>query len=127
MQRQPVRTAADRSNTEGGDSDRQLQMDVDAVHVRNYDHADGHSVHVTVVDPDGRVHLTERCYLSPGQSRRLTGGLDPGEYRIDVRVDGVDRATAECRIDGSPAWTAVVELGNGVVSVTEGAEDFITV
>lgn len=126
MLRQQVGTAADRSPAEPRLSDRQLRTEVDAVHVRNYDHAAGHSVHVTVEDADGRIQLTERCYLAPGQSRRLTATLEPGTYRVRVRVDGVDRTTAECRLDGSPARTAVVELGNGVVSLIEGADDLVT-
>lgn len=124
MLRQHVGTAAEGSPAQS-DSPSAFGDDVDAVHVRNYDHAAGHSVRLTVVDDDGRVRLTERCYLAPGQSRRVTGAIEAGAYRLGVQVDGVDRATSRCRLDGSPARTAVVELGNGVVSVTEGADGLV--
>lgn len=92
----------------------------DVVTVRNYDHVDAHSVHVTVSDPPGRTVLTERCYLAPGQSRGLTGASMPGEHRIEVRVDGVRRHRIEHEFDAARAPAAVIELGNGVVSVTPG-------
>jgi hypothetical protein len=98
----------------------------EAVHVRNYDHADGHSIHVTVTDAVGRVRLTSRCYLAPGQSRRMATAIEPGEYRLAVRVDGVARTMTECRLGEPPARTAVVELGNSIVSVSQGASEMIT-
>lgn len=88
--------------------------------VRNYDHVDAHSVHVTVSEAAGRTVLTERCYLAPGQSRRLTGRFTAGEYRIEVRVDGVHRRRIHQQLDAADAQTADIELGNGVVSITPG-------
>lgn len=88
--------------------------------VRNYDHVDAHSVHVTVSDAAGRTVLTERCYLAPGQTRGLTGPVTPGEHRIEVRVDGVRRTRHEEELDAARAPAAVIELGDGVVSVTPG-------
>ncbi|MDZ7702500.1 MAG: hypothetical protein U5J98_10830 [Halobacteriales archaeon] len=106
----------------GRPSTRAAPAAIDAVRVRNYDHAGGHSVRVTVEGPEGEGHIGERCYLAPGQSRVVEGALAPGEYRVTVRVDGVDRDGARCRLEHGPERTALVELGNGVVSVTEGPD-----
>lgn len=95
---------------------------IDAVHVRNYDHADAHSVRVTVVGPEGEARLTERCYLAPGQSREVSAELAPGRYHVAVSVDGLERVRAGCRIGPDPERTALVELGNGIVSVTAGPD-----
>ncbi|MFB6360380.1 MAG: hypothetical protein ABEH59_03565 [Halobacteriales archaeon] len=93
------------------------------VTVRNYDHVAAHSVHVTVSDAAGRTVVTERCYLSPGQKRGLTGNITSGEHRIAVRVDGVRRDRLDQELDAARAPAAVIELGNGVVSVTPGPPD----
>lgn len=120
MLRQRSRAAAE-SAPETTDSDPRLDLDIDAVHVRNYDHHEGHSVHVTLEGRDVDSLLTERSYLAPGQSTRVSGAIEPGQYQLQVRVDGVERRRADLELDETGAGTAVVELGNGVVSVTRGA------
>lgn len=120
MLRQQARSAAD----EPSDShpiDRQLALDLEAVRVRNYDHHEGHSVHVALGGADDESSLAERVYLGPGRSTRLAGPLDPGRYQLRVRIDGVERHRGDVQVDETSAGTAVIELGNGVVSVTEGA------
>lgn len=114
----PVDT--DRPTTEAAVTAPAPSRATEAVHVRNYDHRAGHSVRVTV-DRHGDVRLTARHYLRPGQSVRVTGSVDAGEHRVRVWVDGVERERADCRLDDTPAGTAVVEIGNGVVSLTDGA------
>lgn len=126
MLRQQVGTARHRPTADTTVSGRRLREDFDAVHVRNYDHAAGHSIQLTLTDASGRVRLAERCYLAPGQSRRVGGALAPGEYRIAVRIDGVDRTTAACRLGPSPARTAAIELGDGAVSVTQGPDGLVS-
>lgn len=120
MLRHQPRSAADEA---GGrpDDEPPFVSDLDAVHVRNYDHQEGHSIHVTLENVDGRAALTDRSYLAPGQSAHVSGTIDPGRYRLRIRVDGIERRRADVELDRTGAGTAVVELGNGVVSVTEGA------
>lgn len=101
------------------DPARQLEPVLDAVHVRNYDHRAGHSVQMTLAGLVLEAELTDRSYVGPGQSARVSGHLEPGQYRL--RVDGVERHRADYQLDETPVGTAVVELGNGVVRVTEGA------
>lgn len=104
----------------GGDGSA-AHATVDAVRVRNYDHRQRHAVTVEVESPDGdRLH-SDRLSLPPGESGRSRAALPAGEYDLRVLVDGVERARATCRLSRSPADTAVVELGNGAVSVTAGA------
>lgn len=122
---QQVGTARQRPTADTPASGRELGADLDAVHVRNYDHAAGHSIRLRLTDASGRVRLAQRCYLAPGQSRRVGGDLAPGEYRLAVQIDGVDRRTAACRLGPSPAGTAAIELGDGAVSVTQGADGLV--
>ncbi len=95
----------------------------DAVRVRNYDHRQRHAVTVAVDSPDGDRLLSDRFSLPPGESGRSRAALPAGEYDLHVLVDGVERARTTCRLSRSPSDTAVVELGNGAVSVTSGAGD----
>lgn len=95
------------------------EVDVAAVH--NYDHWEGHSVEVTVATTEGELVTHERRYLSPGRSARLSATITPGEYELRVLVDGVERARRELCIDDPTSATPVIELGNGAVSVTDGA------
>jgi hypothetical protein len=113
--------AADESAPESTDTSPRLDLDIEAVHVRNYDHREGHSVHVRLEGRDVDSRLSERSYLAPGQSTRVSGAIEPGRYQLQVRVDGVERRRADLELDETPGGTAVVELGNGVVSVTRGA------
>lgn len=120
MLSQQSRSADDRA-PESTDAERRLDLDVEAVRVRNYDHREGHSVHVTLEGRDVDSRLSERSYLAPGQSTRVSGAIEPGQYQLQIRVDGVERRRADLELDEMPGGTAVVELGNGVVSVTRGA------
>jgi hypothetical protein len=46
--------------------------------------------------------------------------LDRAVYRVDVEVDRETTVEAECLIGSGPNETALVEVGNGLLSVTEG-------
>jgi hypothetical protein len=49
-----------------------------------------------------------------------TGLLPPGEYDVEVELDGLRRWAGRCRVDDGPEHTVLVEVGNGLVSITEG-------
>lgn len=89
------------------------------IHVRNYDVETSHSVWINVVDDGERAFETTRR-LRPGEVYSVTGAVGPGEYDIEIGVDGLRREVVTCRIGDDPEETALVELGNSVVSVTEG-------
>lgn len=120
MLRQEPRSPSDESLAESAEPERQLGLDIEAARVRNYDHRDGHSVNVSLEGLDDDTRLTERSYLAPGQSTRVSAAIESGRYRLRVRVDGVERRRADIELDESLDGTAIVELGNGVVSVTRG-------
>lgn len=120
MLRHATQSAAGDADHDSLDSRPALTPHLRAVHLRNYDHMGGHSVHVHIETGSGREVASERHYLLPGQSAWVTGPLDPGRYHVRVWVDGVERRRIDCRLDESPTGAALIELGNGVVSVTTG-------
>lgn len=46
--------------------------------------------------------------------------LRDGVYEIQATLDNGHREVLHYRVDASPAHTAVIEVGNGVISLTEG-------
>lgn len=89
------------------------------LHIRNFDVSRAYDLTVEVHDSDGLV-FANRYYLTPGKTASETERLPPGEYGIRVELDGRRQTSARCTIDGTPDRTALIEVGNGTVSVTEG-------
>lgn len=89
------------------------------IHLRNYDAGSSHLVWVQVLD-DGDQVIETTCRLRPGEAHSITDAVPPGEYDIAVGVDGRRRERSRCRIGDGPERTSLVEMGNGVVSITEG-------
>ena len=90
------------------------------LHVRSYAHEWAYDVAVEVVDDAGNVAFEADYYLQPGDAESEVDELPPGEYEIRATLDNGTRKTATCRIGSDPGRTAVIEVGNGVLSVTEG-------
>lgn len=93
---------------------------VEALHVRNYDVTDAHTVTVSFTAVRGDESFRRRYYLSPGQSESEQGVLPTGTYDVVVHADGLDRAARRIDLGPTPAETALVELGNGITSVSQG-------
>lgn len=112
---------ADRPDTRTVDQSR-LPPDgeFEALHVRNYDVADAHTVTVDVTDTTGVPVFKRRYHLRPGQTRSVAHDVPPGTYDVVVEVDAYDRETRRVDVGPDPAETALVELGNGITSVSQG-------
>ncbi len=90
------------------------------LHVRSYAHEWAYDVTVEVFTPDGDVAFEADYYLQPGDVESEVDALPAGEYEVRATLDDDDRRTLRCRIGSSPDRTVVVEVGNGVLSLTEG-------
>jgi len=106
------------SDTSGGADRRTLNSE--DVYVRSYAHHETHELDLEVVGADGTVALAETYALDPGAVKSEINALPAGTYEVRAVLDGDRRATRPCRVDGSPAGTIVIEVGNGVLSLTEG-------
>jgi hypothetical protein len=111
-----VESRADVGTTER----RRTVPDSEAVHVRSYDHEWAYDLHVEIATLDGDVVFQQRYYLQPGASRSEVGILPNGEYEIQATLDNEHRESEQCRIDATTDGTVVVEIGNGVLSLTQG-------
>jgi len=106
--------AADDAETGGGATRR-----AEEIHIRNFDVRRSYDLTVEVHE-DCRPVFADRYHLPPGQTASELGRLPPGEYEVTVELDGLHLRTARCRIDGTPERTALIQVGNGTVSVREG-------
>lgn len=89
------------------------------IHIRNFDVERTYDLTVTVQDGDGIV-FANRYHLKPGTTVSELDRLAAGEYVVQVKLDGRQQAVAECIVNETPEKTALIEVGNGIVSVTEG-------
>ncbi|GGJ00183.1 hypothetical protein GCM10008995_07530 [Halobellus salinus] len=90
------------------------------LHLRSYAHEWAYDVAVEVVSPDGDVAFAADYYLQPGDAESVIDALPAGEYEVRATLDNDTHRTATCRIGADPDRTAVIEVGNGIVSLTEG-------
>lgn len=90
------------------------------LHIRSYDYQWAYDLDIEITDDSGTVVFEDRHYLQPGHSRSLTGVLTAGTYDVTVTLDNTLRRRLRCRIDDSIENTAVIEVGNGTVSLTTG-------
>jgi len=119
-QHEPGDETARRFTTEKGrEADRSVARRSEEIHIRNFDVNRAYDLTIEVRDSEGLV-FANRYHLTPGKTASELGRLPPGEYEVQVELDGRRRRTARCAIDGTPARTALIEVGNGTVSVTEG-------
>jgi succinylglutamate desuccinylase len=87
--------------------------------IRNYDHRRGYDLHLVVTDGD-ETAFQNRYYLQPGETVSECDLLPSADYEITVTLDTTQETSRHFRIDSSPDHTAVVEIGNGALSLTEG-------
>jgi hypothetical protein len=88
--------------------------------IRNYDSHVSHEVTVRFYDADEDIAFKRSYTLSPLDVVSVSQRLDRAVYRVDVVVDEDTNVDAECLIGSGPNETALVEIGNGLLSVTEG-------
>lgn len=78
---------------------------------------------VTFVNTGGEVAFDRTYSVAPGETISAPTRLSRGVYRVSARLTdapGEQRDTAECLVGSAPGETALVETGNGLVSVTDG-------
>ena len=100
--------------------DRAEPVRSENVFCRNYDLSRRYAVDLTVVDGDGTVRYSDRVALRPGQVESVAGVLPAGNYYVTVDFERRRRKTRSICVSPDPDHTVHVEVGNGVVSLTEG-------
>ena len=90
------------------------------VYVRSYAHMQAYDIELEIVTLDDEVIFKAEYSLPPGDVKSELDALAPGKYEVRVTLDNERRETVQCRIGSTPERTAVIEVGNGVLSLTQG-------
>jgi len=90
---------------------------VEDLRLRNYDHHSAHLVEVTV-RADGDRTFQDTYRIPPGETVCVVDALGAGDRELAVVVDGDRHDTLRLPRENQSPRTAVVELGNGAVSLT---------
>jgi hypothetical protein len=88
--------------------------------LRNYDADAAHEVTVRLYGPRDDLLATRTETVGPAETLVVASRVHRGVYRVRVDLDGYARDDAECLLGSGPNETALVEVGNGLVSVTDG-------
>jgi hypothetical protein len=107
-------------DTGRGRRDQSESRHDDAVAVRNYDGRTSHEVTVRFLDAGDEVALERTYTLSPGDVLSVATRVERGVYRVEAHLEDGESASTECLVGTGPGETALVEIGNGLVSVSEG-------
>jgi hypothetical protein len=91
--------------------------------IRNYDHRSGYDLHLTVITHPDNTTFQKRYYLPPGAVVSECDLLRSIDCKITAVLDDVQEVSRHCQIDSSPDHTAVIEIGSGTLSLTEGLYD----
>lgn len=89
------------------------------IHLRNFDVERTYDLTLKVRDGDGLM-FANRYHLTPGKTVSELDRLPPGEYIVQATINGHRTELTVCEIGATPEKLALVEVGNGTVSVTEG-------
>lgn len=103
-----------------------LAVTDESIVLKNYDGTTTHSVTVRLRDSDGSVAFERTCELGPSTTASIQTRLLRGVYIVEARREHESTSTDDpgdsrpVLIGSAPDETALVELGNGLVSVSEG-------
>lgn len=100
--------------------DEHLLVSDETIVLRNYDGELTHEVVVELRNADDEIALQKTYTLTPQTVTSIQTRLPRAVYNVDVRVAGTDSSSADCLVGSGPSETALVEVGNGLVSVAEG-------
>lgn len=91
----------------------------ESVVLRNYDDDSTHEIQVTFTDHNGEVIFFRTVSVTPRETVDIQTRLDRAVYRVDARLENGATARADCLLGSDPGECAIVETGNGLISVVE--------
>lgn len=106
-------------STSDGMNGRPRPFRTEEIHVRNFDVRRSYDLTVQV-RTDSNTVFVNRYHLTPGKTATELDSVSPGEYEVYVELDGRRTESVRCEIDRTADGTALIEVGNGTLSVNQG-------
>lgn len=98
-------------------------IDTHGIVLRNYDHEDAHELLVAISNSSGATVYNEMLAVKPLETVTVRPAVEPDTYRVTVEADGEQAASEPCLIGSPDAEAALIELGNGIISLTDGLRE----
>ena len=89
------------------------------VHIRSYDHQWAYDLEIEIMDSSGQIIYENWYYLQPGQTENEFDVFSRGDCKIRVTMDSSKREVMEFETDRDRDTRIVIEVGNGVLSLSE--------
>lgn len=105
------------SQTDG--TSAQSVVESESIIVRNYDHPEFRTIDITLRSAEGDIALQRSVPTPPLATVSLQAELERAVYDVTAETAG-KTASAECLVGGDPSECALIETGNGTVSVVDG-------
>lgn len=115
---QPV--AETDSDTSGTEITATRVVNDESLVIRNYDNSDRHEVEISCLDHHGDLAFDRTVCVGPQETISVRTRLERGVYRVHAQLETGATASAECLIGSAVNECAMIETGNGSISVVEG-------
>ncbi|MFC6871910.1 hypothetical protein [Halobellus marinus] len=99
---------------------RTVHVHSEDLHIRSYAHREAYDLRLEVATLDGDTVFQDSYYLQPGATESELDAVPAGEYEIRATLDRQRTETLRCRLGPEPDRTVLIEVGNGILSLTEG-------
>jgi hypothetical protein len=88
--------------------------------LRNYDDDRAHEIQIRFIHHNGDVVLARTVSVPPRETVSIHPRVERAMYRVTARLENGETATADCLLGSDPSECAMVETGNGLLSVVDG-------
>jgi hypothetical protein len=88
--------------------------------VRNYDQTERYEITVTFTDSADEVVVERALTVGPLETLCVRTSLERGLYRVEIETERGASGSASCVVGGNANECGLVEIGNGVLSVSDG-------
>lgn len=87
---------------------------------RNYDHTELYEIRATFTDAADEVVVERVLTVGPLETVSVRTAIERGLYRVEIETERGESGRAACVVGGNANECGLVEIGNGVVSVSDG-------
>lgn len=88
--------------------------------VRNYDHTERYEITVTFTDSADEVVVERLLTVGPLETVSVRTPIERGLYRVGIETACGATSSAACVVGPDANECGLIEIGNGVVSVSDG-------